>query len=329
MTVEPKVQALIDTLDASFPPLDPTVSGAVTRQRARAARQGVVSPSGEPVAEVRDDVIPGPAGPIPVRIYRPLDTSAASAPTVMFFHGGGWILCDLDSHDGICRSLANASGCLVVSVDYRLAPEHPFPSGLDDCYAATAWWADHGADYGADPEHLAIAGDSAGGNLAAAVCLMARDRGGPRLDMQVLVYPVIDYSDATGSHRSNAEGFFLTSAYVMYYWREYLSDPANGTHPYASPLRAETHRGLPPAVILTAEHDPLRDEGEAYAAALRAAGVPVRSHCYLGMFHGFLGFTAVLEAAADAMSEIGQSLRQVFSPHAPAEDASASETVGG
>jgi acetyl esterase len=266
---------------------------------------------GEQVADVSDHVLPGPNGTIPVRIYRPEGIGSA-APLVMFFHGGGWVLCDLDSHDAICRAIANASGCVVVAVDYRLAPEHRFPIGVEDCYAATAWTASHSSTFGLDGQRMAVMGDSAGGNLAAAVAQMARDRDGPPMALQVLLYPVIDHSDQTDSHRTIGDGYFLKSREVMYYWDQYLTHSEEGDNPYASPLRASSHQHLPPALIIVPEFDPLRDEGEAYGRALIEAGVPTTIHRVPGMFHGFLNFVTVLEAADEAKREIGTALRSAL-----------------
>lgn len=328
MAIDPKVRAVIDAMEAAFPPLDITVSGTETRRRVKVAGEKVIPAAVEQVAATGDEEIPGPLGPIPVRAYWPAEGHPGPRPMIVFFHGGGWVVCDLDSHDGICRSLANASGCIVVAVDYRLAPEHSFPIGVEDCYAATLWLAQHASHFGATPGQLAVAGDSAGGNLTAAVTLMARDRSGPRIAFQVLVYPVTDYSDDTESHRNTGEGYFLKSAEVMYYWGEYLADPADGAHPYASPLRAPDLRDLPPALVITAEFDPLRDEGEAYGAALRGAGVPVVVHRYDGMFHSFLSFLSVLDAASTAMAEIGSALRQAFAlPAEPGRSPAPEESV--
>jgi acetyl esterase len=317
MTVSPLVRQLIDHMEANFPVLDPTVSGTEMRRRLAEVSGAAIPANPEPVDGARDDEVPGPAGPIPVRVYRPLGSGTRPLPQVMFFHGGGWVLCDLDSHDGICRALTNASGCAVVAVDYRLAPEHRFPVGLEDCYAATVWCQEHPSLANATPGPLAVVGDSAGGNLAAAVALLARDRRGPSIAAEVLVYPVTDFSDATPSHRNAGEGYFLKSPEVMYYWGEYLNDPEEGSNPYASPLRAPDHRGLPPTLIITAENDPLRDEGEAYGAALAAAGVETTVSRYDGQFHSFLSFLAVLDDARTAMAEIAQALCRALGVAAP------------
>jgi acetyl esterase len=273
--------------------------------------QGVISPGEpEPVAHVENRRIPGPSGEIPVRLYRP--ESRDPLPVLVYFHGGGFVLCDLDTHDGPCRSLANAAGCAVVSVDYRLAPEHRFPAAPEDCYAATRWVAECGRELGVDPARIAVGGDSAGGNLTAVVAQMARDRRGPRLAFQLLVYPVADARFDTASYRDNAEGYFLTANMMKWFWRKYLADPADAENPYASPLRAKDLAGLPPGLCITAEFDPLRDEGEAYAARLREAGVRVATSRYDGMFHGFFGMGALIDQGRTAVAEAASALRKAF-----------------
>jgi acetyl esterase len=302
--IDPTAAAIIEMMDTVMPRVD-SVDDA---QEARAMAKAMPRPNPEdvePVARVEDRAIPGPDGDIPIRIYWPDVASGARAPGVVFFHGGGWVICDLDSHDGTCRRIANAVGAVVVSVDYRLAPEHPYPAAADDAYAATAWTAEHADELGIDTQRLAVAGDSAGGNLSAAVALMARDKGGPSLALQAMVYPVIDNSASANSYPSktdNAVGYFLTTAQMDWYRGQYLHDDAHGDEPYCSPLHAETLEGLPPAIILTAEMDPLRDEAEHYGALLDAAGVPVLVHRVPGMFHGFFSMDAFLDGAKDAQT---------------------------
>ena len=307
MPIDPAAAALIEIMEQTFPRVDEVQSATEARARAKALPR---LPDVEPVARVEDRVIPGPAGDLAVRIYHPTG-DGGSRPGVVYFHGGGWVICDLDSHDGGCRRLTNAVDAVVVSVDYRLAPEHPWPAAADDAYAACQWVAAHAAELGIDPARLAVAGDSAGGNLSAVVAQMARDREGPDLAFQLLVYPVIDVGTARHdypSKRENAVGYFLTSAQMEWYRDQYLGDAAHGDEAYVSPIRAASLGGLPPACVVTAEMDPLRDEGEAYAAALEAAGVPVTMYRAAGMFHGFFNMDAVLEgsklaqeAAFDAM----------------------------
>jgi acetyl esterase len=308
MPLDPAARVVIEALTQVFPDVGVKVFDAVEARRLIAS---LPMPAVEPVpvGTVEDRSIPGaPGGPeIPVRIYWP-HAGGNRLPLVVYFHGGGWVIGGLDSHDPLCRALANEVGAVVLSVDYRLAPEHRFPAAAEDAYAATAWVHAHAAELGAAPSRLVVAGDSAGGNLAAVVPLMARDRGGPPLHMQVLVYPVIDCARDTASYRDNAEGYFLTAAHMRWYWEQYLG-AADGTHPYASPLRARDLSGLPPAYVVTAEFDPLRDEGEAYAQRLRDAGVPVTLRRYDGMFHGFFSLADLLPAARAANAEVFTALR--------------------
>jgi acetyl esterase len=262
------------------------------------------------VDKVENRTIPGPDGPIPVRIYTP--TGSGPHPLLVFFHGGGFVICSLDSHDGLCRALANEAACVVMSVDYRLAPEAKFPAAPEDCYAATCWAVAHAGEIGADPARVAIGGDSAGGNLTAVTALMARDRGGPALACQLLIYPVTDYAFDTGSYTENAEGYMLTRAAMRWFWGHYLDSESDGTNPLASPLRATDLSDLPPAFVITAEFDPLRDEGEAYAARLREAGVSVELVRHDGMFHGFVSMFAILDQGKQALANASQQLRSAF-----------------
>jgi acetyl esterase len=230
----------------------------------------------------------------------------------VFYHGGGWVIGDLDTHDNACRSLTNRAGCVTLAVDYRLAPENKFPAAVEDCYQATAWAAEHAREFGADPARIAVGGDSAGGNLAAVVSLLARDRRRPALKFQLLIYPATDGALDTKSHKTFTD-YFLTDTAVKYLWGSYLRDDADRTDPLASPALAKSHKGLPPALIITAEFDPLRDEGEAYGESLRAAGVPVSVTRYDGMIHGFFTMTGVLDQGKKAVDEAAMALRKVFS----------------
>ena len=303
MPLEPATQAIVDTMAAAgpvdFSGLEPDAFRRLFRDSL-----GALDHAGAPadIAHVDDEAIPGPAGDIGIRIYRP----QADGPTALiaYFHGGGWVIGDIDTHDGTCRTLCHRTGAVVVSVDYRLAPEHRFPAALDDCEAATAWVADHATDLGGDPDRLGVAGDSAGGNLAAAVTLRARRRGGPRLVAQALVYPAVDFTTERPSVRANGEGYLLTAAAMRWFSAQYLGD-ADPADPMASPLLADLAAGeaLPPAVVAIAEFDPLRDEGRAYAEALVDAGVAVHLLEFPGLVHGFLGLGALSPASARATDE--------------------------
>jgi acetyl esterase len=231
---------------------------------------------------------------------------------LVYFHGGGWVLGGLDTHDSVCRELAHGAGAIVVSVDYRLAPEHKFPAAADDCYAAVVWAAAHATEIGADPTRIAIAGDSAGGNLTCVIALQARDKDGPRLCFQLPVYPVTNHSLDTPSYRENATGYLLETDSMAWFWGHYLATDADGEHPYASPLRAASLRGLPPALVITAEFDPLRDEGEAYAKRLETAGVPTQLRRFDGMIHGFFGMSAIMDKAKAAIAESCAALGHAF-----------------
>ena len=262
------------------------------------------------IAEVADRKIPGPAGQLPVRIYRPEEK--APLPALVYFHGGGWVIGSLETHDGTCRDLANRIGCVVVSVDYRLAPEARYPAAAEDCYAATKWVAENAKALGVDAARLGIGGDSAGGNLAAVVALMARDRGGPTLRHQLLIYPVTDADFSRASYRENAEGYLLTTKAMEWFWGHYVPDPARRQEPYAAPLRAKELSGLPPAFVLTAEYDPLRDEGEAYAKRLQQAGVKTRLQRYDGAIHGFFAMGLLAEVARKAVDDAAAEARQAL-----------------
>ncbi len=254
-----------------------------------------------PVGDVENKQIPGPDEDIALRIYRPQSKGASGA--LVYFHGGGWVIGDLDSHDETCRKLCRGADITVVSVHYRRAPETTYPGAAEDCYAATAWVAGHAGELGIDAARLAVGGDSAGGNLAAAVALMARDRGSPPLRFQLLIYPVTAADFDTGSYRDNAEGYLLSRRAMQWFWDQYVPDAGERREPYAAPLLASSHRGLPPALVQTAEFDPLRDEGEAYAAALRQAGVEATLTRYDGLIHGFFGMQDAVAAARPALDE--------------------------
>jgi acetyl esterase len=259
------------------------------------------------VYSVADTTIEGPAGPIPVRIYRP---SAAPAPVHVHFHGGGWVIGDLDTHDRDCREICAGADCIVVAVDYRLAPEHIFPAAPEDCYAALCWATANKGLLGGLPGPVSVGGDSAGGNLAAAVALMARDRNGPAIAMQLLIYPVIDATMESESYRDNADGYLLSRTMMAWFWDLYCPDVDLRADPLASPITAEDLSTLPPALVMTAEFDPLRDEGEAYAQRLKAAGVEVEVRRFDGLVHGFFSQAGIIEAAREGVDLAVQALRK-------------------
>lgn len=288
MPIDPEVQSMLTLLDAGFPRVE-HMSGAEARAAIRARLQPVADP--EEVGSIRSFEVDGPAGAVPVRIYTPAGSAPGPRPVVVFAHGGGFVFCDLDTHDGICRAMTNGLGAVVISVDYRLAPEHPAPAALEDVYATLGWAHANAAELEADPDRIVVAGDSAGGNLAATVALAARDRGGPPIAAQALLYPVIDDNFDTDSYRTYSEGYFNTRAAMQWYWRQYAPGGANS--PLISPNRSDTLAGLPPAVVLTASCDPLCTEGDAYAARLAADGVAVTHRVYDGLFHGFLTIPAL------------------------------------
>ena len=251
------------------------------------------------------------AGGVPVRIYRP--EGDGPHPVAMMFHGGGWVIGDLTTADGQSREVCRGANALVVSVDYRLAPEHRFPAAAEDCYAATVWARDHAAAHGGDASRLALVGDSAGGNLAAVVAQMARDRKGPPVAFQLLVYPVTDgVNFGTASYHENSEGYLLTAESMHWFWNHYAPDVEQRRNPYASPLLADDLSGLPPALVMTAEYDPLRDEGEAYANKLAEAGVAVELVRYDGFIHGFFGQTRTIPASRVAMDKACAALKEAL-----------------
>lgn len=301
----PAVRALIDAMSANFPDVGGQVTDAA-EARAMLATPPADPGSLRPVAEVRDQLIEGPGGPLPLRLYWPHAHQGTPALCV-FAHGGGWVLCDLDTHDNTARRVANDTGSIVVSVDYRRAPEHRYPAALEDTMAALEWTVAHAGELGGDPGRLVMMGDSAGGNLAAAAALCARDRGGPAVALQVLVYPVLDRRFDTGSYASFGQDHFLTAAHMRWYWDQYLGPEGDGTHPYASPLRGAL-AGMPPAYVVVGGLDPLRDEGRAYALGLADAGVAVTLQEAAGLFHGFFGVAEVLE---DADVQVAQALAAV------------------
>jgi len=314
MTVHRQARVLLDLVAAT---------GGVEVSDARLAevRTGwamlVAAGAGEPqaVGEVTDLECPGPAGPVPLRAYRPADEAAAGddpLPVVVFFHGGGWTIGSVADYDPIARQVANATGALVVSVDYRLAPEHPHPAAVDDCWAATTWLAAHAGEIGGDGSRLAVMGDSAGGNLAAVVAQRAASTGAPAIALQVLVYPVVDCDAERPSYHLDPGDLLLDGVQMEWFFDCYTRGGSPRSDPTIAALHAGPLAGGAPALVITAEYDPLRDEGEEYAAALRSAGVDVAQTRYNGMIHGFFGLSALLDAGADAVAEVGRAVRSAF-----------------
>ncbi len=308
MPLDPQAQALLDQIAASGQlPRHLLPVHEARRQAHLAFIAGGGAPA--PVARVEDRRIPGPEGDLLIRIYTP--PGDGPFPALVYFHGGGWVLASIETHDSLCRTLANEAGVVVLAVEYSLAPEHKFPLATEECYAATLWTASNALSVGIDPARIAVGGDSAGGNLAAVVALMARDRGNQlNLAFQLLIYPVTDYYlPGTPSYQENAEGYYLPRETMIWYWNAYLPDEAHATNPYASPLQASDLSGLPPALIITAEFDPLRDEGEMYAARLQKAGVPTKLSRYDGMIHGFVNMAGIMEQGQRARLEAAHALK--------------------
>ncbi len=308
MPLDPQIQAMRDQRERdSVPPLY-----TMSLTEARAADLASIRAGGgepEPVHEVTDLTIAGPGGALPLRLYRP--AGERPLPALLYFFGGGWVLGTVDTADGVSRSLANSSGALVAVAGYRLAPEHRFPAAADDCYAAVRWVAEHAEEIGADPARLAVGGDSAGGNLAAGVALRAR-ADGPALAGQLLVYPNTDQLADDPSMRAADDPFLFNRHSVDWYRRHYLANPGDAANPLASPLRAQSLAGLPPALVITAEFDPLRDQGEAYARRLAREGVQVELSRYPGMAHGFFTMIGTVDASRAAIEQAASRLRAWF-----------------
>jgi acetyl esterase len=308
MALDPQAEALLNEMkNAGALPIESmTVSEGRLDGLNFLGLQGVP----EPVARIEHRFVPGPTADLPVRVYYPEGDGPFGA--LVQFHGSGWVICNLDINDVPARALANRSGCVVVAVNYQKAPEHKFPIPLDDCYATACWVAEHAAELNIDPARIGVAGDSSGGNLAAAVCLRARDEGGPALAFQLLIYPPTSHELDTPSYLSFGEGFGLQRESMRWFWNHYLADPADGKNPLASPLLAEDLSGLPPALIVTAGFDPLRDDGERYADRLRAAGVPVTLSRYEGMIHAFYLMDGVFDEAKRLFDEAGLAVRSAL-----------------
>lgn len=306
MPLDPQAQSVIELVnELGLPPVH-----TITPEEARINSKARPRAAGPQVFKVEDRDIPGPGPDIPVRIYTPVGTGPF--PILVWYHGGGWVIGDLDSADGTARHLTVGAECVTISVDYRLAPEAKFPGPAEDCYSASVWAAQNAVSINGDANRIAVGGDSAGGNLAAATALMARDRGTPKLTFQLLVYPVTAPNFETQSYTDNAEGYLLSKASMEWYWEQYISDSTDNTNPYAAPLSASDVSNLPPALVITAEYDPLRDEGEAYGQRLQGAGVPTTCTRYPGMIHGFFGMSGALDKGSQAVAEASTALKQAF-----------------
>lgn len=315
MTLDPQVQALLDQMAAIAGPKIHQVVPALARQMMDAMIQ-LVDARDVPIGRVEEQTIPGPGRPITLRVYTPVAAPGGLLPVLVFFHGGGFVIGSLKSHDAPCRQLANSAKCLVVSVDYRLAPEAPFPAAVDDALAATRWVLDHGAEIGADATRVAVGGDSAGGNLAAVVAQQLRDAGAPMPVFQLLIYPAVDLTDATdrgfASRTANANGYFLDNDMMRWFLGHYVATSADRNDPRLSPLRHPRLAGLPPAYVVVAGYDPLHDEGVAYAEALRSAGVATTLADYPGQIHGFVSFSGVVAEGRRALEAAGAALKAAF-----------------
>jgi acetyl esterase len=312
MALDPQAQFVLDLIVKSGRPAYDTLSPKEARQLFRETRPAS-TPTPPEIGSVRNLPAEGPAGVIPLRLYRPRGVADMTVlPVFVYFHGGGWVIGDLDTHDVLCRQLTAEAGVSVVSADYRLAPEHKFPAAVDDAWAATRWIVGHASDLRIDPTRVAVGGDSAGGNLAAVVALMARDAGAPAVGLQVLQYPVTDLSAETRSYEQFADGYLLTRTGMRWFKAHYLDKAEDARDWRASPLRAPSLAGVAPALIVTAGFDPLRDEGAAYAERLRDADVAVDYICYGGMIHGFTPMGKLIETGNRAVTLIAGSLRQAL-----------------
>jgi acetyl esterase len=305
MPVDPQVSALLAAMEAQGAPDISQLSVSQARDMANSFRE--MQGDLVQVASVGDRTVPGPGGALPVRIYTPTGSPRGA---LVYFHGGGWVIGNIEVVDAPCRALAEATGCVVVSAQYRLAPESAYPAAAEDCYAVTQWVAEHLAELGTEPAGVVVAGDSAGGNLAAVVALMARDRGGPEIAFQALIYPATDLeSMETDSYRDNAEGYLLSAASMRWFRDHYIPEPAQRAEPYASPARAEDLSGLPPAFIATMEFDPLRDEGERYAELLQKAGGTATVQRYDGQIHGLFWLGGVCGRYGGLVEELGREVK--------------------
>lgn len=307
MTLDPQARTYLDKLDSLGLPGFHTMPPEEARRLFRAMRGLAARP--DPVDSARDIVT---SVTVPFRLYRPIGAADRILPCMVYYHGGGWVLGDVETVDNLCRRLANASGCAVASVAYRLAPEAKFPGPLEDCFEAARFVVADAEGLGLDPGRVAVGGDSAGGNLAASVCLMARGRDDLSIAYQLLLYPILDFAFETESYLGNSEGYGLSREMMIWYWDQYLARPEDGANPLASPWKAEDLAGLPPALVVTAGYDVLRDEGRAYAARLRDAGVTVDLIHYPGMIHGFFQMADSFDQGKAAIAEAGRKLRSAL-----------------
>ena len=305
--IDPEARAYLEqTASLGLPPL--ADQGAVKARRLNRLRAPSLAGELEEVALIKDGRLPGPGGQISYRLYSPAPDR--TLPALLYVHGGGWVVGDLDTHDSVCRALARRAECVVLALDYRLAPENPFPAAVEDAWAGLNWLRDHAADLGADPGRIAVGGDSSGGNLSAVLAQRARDRDGPKLAAQVLIYPVTDCDFDTASYRDAATGYGLTRDSMLWYWNQYLPDEARRVSPEASPLRAADLGGLPPALVITCKLDPLASEGAAYAEALRSAGVRVEHVNEPDMIHGYIRMNGVVSRARKSWDDCARFLRR-------------------
>lgn len=315
--LDPQLQAVVDqlksmggkpvnTLPAAEARKQPSPADAV---KALLQKQGK-SAAPEPVADVQGRMIPGPGGQIPVRVYTP--SGKGPFPVIVYFHGGGWVIADLDTYDSSARALTSGAGAILVSVDYRKAPENKYPAAADDAYAATQWVMEHAKDWNGDPARVAVAGESAGGNLATVTCLMARDKKGRMPIFQLLVYPIADFDPDSASYQDSGQGPILTKDMMIWFYQQYVTDPAQARNPYVSPMQAETLKGLPPAMVITDGFDVLRAEGMQYAAKLRKDGVHVTEKNYPAMTHEFFGMGAAVPQAKSAEQLAASQLKAAF-----------------
>jgi acetyl esterase len=311
MPLDPAAKNLLDVLVAAGRPKVWQISPVEAREGLRALAEAADAKD-VPIGRIEDGTLPGPAGPLRYRSYTPRDAAREPLPGLVYFHGGGFVIGDLDTHDGLCRQLANASGCRVISVAYRLAPEYKFPAAIEDAYASASWVIAQAHEFGIDPERIAVGGDSAGGNLAAVVCQLAKERGSPKLALQLLLYPATESGVDTPSRLALAEGYLLEKRSIEWFFQHYVEPGTDPIDPRLSPLIATDVSGLPAAHIHTAEFDPLVDEGKAYADKLEAAGVEVEYTCHAGMIHHFFCLAGSIPYARRAIGDAGAAMKRAL-----------------